>query len=140
MLNSFFILTRHCQVTAPAWKLIRDLNVDPIQVKDNGADDEKDDEEKAFQCTECDFRSDCRRRFLSHYELAHVVPDNFSCEFWCAFPPWFSVSVRECNLLICWGLGYISGFHTFKPIGCPASTLSFSNFNMNLASAPSRRR
>ena len=86
----FFILTRHCQVTAPAWKLIRDLNVDPIQVKDDGADDEKDDEEKAFQCTECDFRSDCRRRFLSHYELAHVMPDNFSCEFWCAFCTWFS--------------------------------------------------
>ena len=96
--------------------------MDPIQVKDNGADHEKDDEEKAFQCTECDFRSDCRRRFLSHYELAHVVPDNFSCEFWCAFYTVYLVPSENATDLCVGGsefqqYSYISGFHTFKPIG-----------------------
>ena len=69
--------------------------MDPIEVKDDGAVEGKDDEEKAFQCTECDFRSDCRRRFLSHYELAHVLPDNFSCEFWCAFCTWLSLRMQK---------------------------------------------
>ena len=94
--------------------------MDPIQVKDNGADDEKDDEEKAFQCTECDFRSDCRRRFLSHYELAHVVPDNFSCEFWCAFYTWFSPIMQPIFSLLARSLSNTAtfqGFQTFKPIG-----------------------
>ena len=71
------------QVTAPAWKLIRDLNVDPIGGKDDGADHGADDgEDMAFHCTECAFRSDCRRKYLSHYELKHVAPENFSCELW----------------------------------------------------------
>ena len=69
--------------------------MDPIEVKDDGAVERKDDEEKAFHCTECDFRSECRRRFLSHYELAHVLPDNFSCEFWCAFCTWLSQGMHK---------------------------------------------
>jgi len=72
------------QVTAPAWKLIRNLNVAPIGEKDNSVVDDGDDEDKAFRCTECDFCSDCRRKYLSHYELTHVAPANFTCEL-CLF-------------------------------------------------------
>ena len=68
------------QVTAPAWKLIKDLSKDPAYVDKNDTIDH--DSDKEFQCTECDFRSDYRRKYLFHYELAHVAPENFRCEFW----------------------------------------------------------
>ena len=57
--------------------------MDPIGEKDNSVVDDGDDEDKAFRCTECDFCSDCRRKYLSHYELTHVAPANFTCELWC---------------------------------------------------------
>merc|ERR1712066_1097176 len=70
------------QVTAPAWKLIKDLSKDPASVDKNDPIDH--DSDKEFQCTECDFRSDYRRKYLFHYELVHVAPENFRCEF-CPF-------------------------------------------------------